>query len=397
MEKRKPLVKKLTQAFTFTLCCVLCLGVLPLNTLALEQPDEISILASGVVPTGGYIKVMGEDYTNTVDGYQRLDLHRMNYNIANNPLQVDMNGNPYLEIQILAYSTLTNKPYIEVFEDNAKEPTIYELSYGYGEDLDIDINGALTNLNIILPNSATSGTLVEYICYLTFDNSDPTPDPTPDPNRFITIDFYNQQNFSNADVILRGSNNFKAEIVENLILYGDSYTFKADTDIFEPYTSDSGLNYYDIVLNNIGNRTYISVEDDDYNTMHINSQQILYDGQVIEVYLPLNITDYTFSVGVADGTRVSGVTVRVYYSAGEAFSNGYQKGLEDGYQRGLRDGRNEGGSANSFLSIITDPISALFGITIVQINGITITLGAVFFTQVGIILLLIYLKYFAGG
>lgn len=70
-----------------------------------------------------------------------------------------------------------------------------------------------------------------------------------------------------------------------------------------------------------------------------------------------------------------------------------EEAFKKGYQEGLKDGRVDG----NFLSIITDPIGALFSITIIEIDDTVISLGTVFFTVVGISLMLWFLKYFAGG
>lgn len=78
----------------------------------------------------------------------------------------------------------------------------------------------------------------------------------------------------------------------------------------------------------------------------------------------------------------------------DGFTNGYSSGYDEGYMLGYAEGSNQD---NFIVSIFTDPIGALMGITLYEHDGFELTIGSIFFTIIGILLLVVFLRYFAGG
>ena len=78
----------------------------------------------------------------------------------------------------------------------------------------------------------------------------------------------------------------------------------------------------------------------------------------------------------------------------DGFTNGYSSGYDEGYMLGLAEGSNQ---ENFIVSIFSDPIGALMGITLYEHDGFELTIGSIFFTIIGILLLVVFLRYFAGG
>lgn len=79
-----------------------------------------------------------------------------------------------------------------------------------------------------------------------------------------------------------------------------------------------------------------------------------------------------------------------------------KKWFQNGYDEGLEDGINSSGSSSLGQNLIGDTLSAPFralnGFTLFEApNGTTITLGIVFGGMLGFVLLIAFLKLFAGG
>lgn len=79
-----------------------------------------------------------------------------------------------------------------------------------------------------------------------------------------------------------------------------------------------------------------------------------------------------------------------------------KKWFQNGYDEGLQDGINSSGSSSLGQNLIGDTLSAPFralnGFTLFEApNGTTITLGIVFGGMLGFVLLIAFLKLFAGG
>ena len=83
-------------------------------------------------------------------------------------------------------------------------------------------------------------------------------------------------------------------------------------------------------------------------------------------------------------------------SAGDDYDIGYEDGYSDGYDLGYSVGFNDGydnANIDFIFNTIVDPVSALFNFELLP----SISIGSIFATILGISLVLLFLKYFAGG
>lgn len=178
--------------------------------------------------------------------------------------------------------------------------------------------------------------------------------------------------------------------------------------VLKPLFSErSGLYYYYIDFACDMNNSRVAVVDDGtvVNSYSASTSQIEIDyDKSYDIRFISGSNTINYSTGVMIYFLPSGYDTgySVGYEAG--YTNGQLAGYESGYQDALKknaeaydNGRAEG-IASGFYGLFTDPIGALFNFVIVPLpDGGGITLGTIFLVMIAISLIVIYLKYFAGG
>lgn len=86
---------------------------------------------------------------------------------------------------------------------------------------------------------------------------------------------------------------------------------------------------------------------------------------------------------------------------GGSYDEGLRDGKKEGYSEGLEVGEKMGfdkgfaeGVSSGFMGVLSDPLGAIFGLTIYKDATFELTLGVMFFTIVGILLFLAFLRFF---
>lgn len=112
---------------------------------------------------------------------------------------------------------------------------------------------------------------------------------------------------------------------------------------------------------------------------------------------PGTAPDDSYQIGYNDGKQVG-------YQEGlsKGFTEGYDGGYIVGYEDGLVDGRDETASSNLGSNLLGDtlqkPFNAVLGIQLFEMpNGTPFTIGTILASVLSILLLIVFLKMFAGG
>lgn len=163
--------------------------------------------------------------------------------------------------------------------------------------------------------------------------------------------------------------------------------------VIDPSYPDTFVDTFDIVdsVTNI----YIDLADYDFvptiscvRTINTSST-----GAFQRVYIQID-TEYSPSQDYQDGFNAG-------YNQG--FTEGNYRGFDDGYEAGYADGLAEAGNGDSggFLQLLFSPIQALNAVVLYDTNGSSaggeVTIGGIFWTILGILLLTAFMRYFAGG
>lgn len=163
--------------------------------------------------------------------------------------------------------------------------------------------------------------------------------------------------------------------------------------VIDPANPDAIYDSFEIVdsVTNI----YIDLADYDFVptiscVRTVNTTSV---GAFQRVFIQID-TEYSPSQDYQDG-----------YNAGynQGFTDGNNRGFDDGYEAGYADGLTESGNSETggFLQILFSPIQALNAVVLYDTNGASaggeVTIGGIFWTILGILLLTAFMRYFAGG
>lgn len=196
----------------------------------------------------------------------------------------------------------------------------------------------------------------------------------------------------------------------------DNFTLSFDTDVERPEIDTyNGYYYYLIQVKTYGGCNmfvYGERETTNVNGIHNTVEYLdVREFGLVDVVLELDferdttlpLKTYFFRVIFSQANVISdyeqgytaGYMAGLLYGQENGYNMGYQDGLESGdaYHKGRADG-----IASGLFGLFTNPIGEIFKFTIVPAGeNPAVTLGAVFLVLVAISLIIIYLKYFAGG
>lgn len=126
-------------------------------------------------------------------------------------------------------------------------------------------------------------------------------------------------------------------------------------------------------------------------TVKVTKYYLYIAGEAVQFPTLIDAVNYLYQGTAEDYINGTEFGNRDLYYELEGYLNSiYQDGRNDGYTEGLEVN-------NPIVNMFTDPIGALFSITLYETNGFELTIGGIFFTFIGILLFVAFLRYFAGG
>lgn len=258
------------------------------------------------------------------------------------------------------------------------------------------VNGGSIEL---FSKSGTGNT--QRLIYLEFDVDDttPAPDPDPDPDDpYIETDsnflfnIYYAFDYAAGIMIDGASRVFYYDI--------DDISFRCgfDTSNHAPIIEMSGhVKKYKVTLYNVPDGTFLSFSSNSQlTTYETDSSSSEYTYIVNSDSIPNLSLSVTYSDDQDDIWETFTILIEIRDSYAQAYYQGYDDGYDDGYEKAIEDMGNSH-LVNDFIQVITNPVRAVMSFQLADLGGTVITIGNVFYTVIGIFLIIAFLKMFAGG